>query len=177
MSLKIPITDVIYDLKALFGIAKLSMQAKGCDLTYMFFKELPADIADYELRSDVNTETVSDLVGLNYYVADSTFYRVGEVLTVYTNAGVVKGAVKVASKTSTEDDEIITVEKMYIDDVDFTLANNDKLFVKGDEILTDNVSFVYEIETNQKHRFILIKASEEIANNLDITDITFKKKN
>lgn len=174
MTLKIPITDTIYDLKAIFGIAKLSMQAKGCDLTYILFKELPTDITDYDLRSDVNTETVADLSGLIYEVADSTFYRKNEVITVYDNAGEVKGAVKVIDKPSAT---LITVEKMYIDDVDFALVNNDKLFVKGDEILTDNVSFIFEIETNQKHRFLLIKSSEEIANNLDITDITFKKKN
>lgn len=174
MPLKIPTTDKLLDLQAIYGIAKLSANAKGCDLTYLFMRTLPEDIADYELRSDVTTEAVSDLVGNVYTVADNTFYRVGEAITVYGADTEVKGAVRVIEKQSTDE---ILVEKILINGIDFTLANNDSLFIKADEILTDGTSFIYDLETFNKHRFILVKASEELANNLDISNVTDKKKN
>jgi len=71
----------------------------------------------------------------------------------------------------------ITVEKILINGIDFALAANDSLFFKADEILTDGTSFIYDLETQSKHRFLLVKSSEEIANNLDICNVTDKKKN
>ena len=85
MSLKIPVTQTTYNLGLLFGQKRLTLKANGADIRYLLINELPSDIADYALRTDVNTETASAVTGLTYDVADEKIYRLNEIITIYRN--------------------------------------------------------------------------------------------
>lgn len=173
MSLKIGTSAAWFDLKLLFGEVELAMRAKGADIRYLFMRELPTDKANYVLRTDVNTEAVSGLSGSTYVVADSTIYRKNEILTIYSNAGVVKCRARVIDKV---DATHITVEKLPILATDvITLAANDKLFIKSDELLVEDIDGIYAVDTT-KHRHMLAVASVSAADNLLITITDGKKK-
>lgn len=173
MSLKIGTTAAWYDLRLLYGEAELAMRAKGADIRYLFMREKPTDSADYTLRTDVNTETASGLSGLTYVVADSTIYRKNEILTIYSNAGVVKCRARVVSKG---DATHITVEVLPVLPTDsITLAANDKIFIKSDEFLAEDIDGLITVDTT-KQRHMLALASAEVADNLLITVTSDGKK-
>lgn len=173
MSLKIGTTAEWHDLLLLYGNNELAMRAKSADIRYLFMRELPTDIANYVLRTDVNTETVSGLSGSTYVVANSTIYRKNEIITIYSNAGVVKCRARVVDKV---DATHITVEKLPILATEtITLAANDKLFIKSDELLVEDLDGLICVDTT-KYRHMLAVASVSAADNLLITITDSKKK-
>ena len=173
MSLKIGTSKEIYNLSLRYKNKKISLKANGADIRYKLLNSKPSDYADWALRTDVNTETVSGLSGLTYVVADSTIYRKDEIVTILANDGTEKGAAKITTKG---DATHITVEKLE-DSGAFTLANNDKIFFVSDEILYDSIDeIILDFGTKTENTFIICSASVESADNLQVTDITFKKK-
>ena len=173
MSLKIGTTAEWHDLLLLYGNNELAMRAKGADIRYLQMRDFPEDSADYVLRTDVNTETAGGLSGLTYVVANSTIYRKNEIITIYSNAGVVKCRARVVDKV---DATHITVEKLPILVTDvITLAANDKLFIKSDELLVEDLDGLICVDTT-KYRHMLAVASVSAADNLLITITDSKKK-
>lgn len=173
MSLKIGTSKEIYNLSLRYKNKKISLKANGADIRYKLLNSKPSDYSDWVLRTDVNTETVAGLSGSTYVVTDSTIYRLNEIVTILSNAGDEKGAVKITAKG---DSTHITVEKLE-DSGAFTLANNDKIFIVSDEILIDGADeVILDFGTRTENTFLICSASVESADNLQITDITFKKK-
>lgn len=172
MSLKIPTTQKLLNLLKIFGQAKLTMKANGTNIRYLFMSEQPSDFADYSLRTDENTEQVAGLSGLNYEVEDNTIYRKNEIVAILDSDDEYKGRVKITDKN--EDGITITVEKLEISG-SFDLATDDKILIASDEVLIDSIDEIL-IEVNPSHRFLLVVADEEIADNLQITKTDLKKK-
>jgi hypothetical protein len=173
MSLKIEITAAWYDLRLLHGDVELAMRAKGADIRYLQMREFPSDYADYTLRDDVNTEATSGLSGSTYVVADSTIYRKNEIITIYDSVGAVKCRARVTDKV---DATHITVQVLPLSASDIvTLATGDKLFIKSDELLAEDVDGLICVDTI-KYRHMFAVATVSVADNLLITITDSKKK-
>jgi len=167
MSLKIPVTQTVYNLGLLFGQKRLTMKANGADIRFLLINELPSDIADYALRTDINTEAASAVSGLTYNIADEKIYRLSEIVTIYASDDVAKGRAIIVAKPADK----ITVEKIG----DFALAGDDKIFIGSDEILIDGTDEVL-FDVFPSNVFLIALASAETADNLQVTTVDSKKK-